>query len=120
MAAPADTLPGGREVAPSARFGGFAYGWEVGLLVVMALLYLLGTTINPRFFGDLTALQSVLSLWGNDIDEKAFRGLTGTNAQVGTFVRGPRSPGFTHRVNGHHERLKTGEPDDRRPRDVAP
>ena len=67
-----------------------------------------------------TAPQSVLSLWGHDIDEEAFTGLTGTNAQVGTFVRGARSPGFTHRVNGHHERLKTGEPDDRRPRDVAP
>ena len=45
---------------PSARFGGFAFGWEVGLLVVMVLLYVLGTSINPRFFGDLTALQSVL------------------------------------------------------------
>ena len=45
---------------PSARFGGFAYGWEVGLLVVMVLLYVLGTWVNPRFFGDLTALQSVL------------------------------------------------------------
>ena len=60
MAAPADTLPGGRGAMASARFGGFPYGWEVGLLVVMALLYLLGTAINPRFFGDLTALQSVL------------------------------------------------------------
>ena len=56
MAVPADTLPGGRGAVTSARFGGFAYGWEVGLLVVMALLYLVGTAINPRFFGDLTAL----------------------------------------------------------------
>ena len=45
---------------PSARFGGFAFGWEVGLLVVMVLLYVVGSSINPRFFGDLTALQSVL------------------------------------------------------------
>src|SRR3546814_9406122 len=42
------------------RFGGFAYGWEVGLLLVMAALYLAGTQVNPRFFGDLTALHSVL------------------------------------------------------------
>jgi hypothetical protein len=67
-----------------------------------------------------TALQSVPSLWGSDIDEGAFRGLTGTDAQVETLVGGPRSPGFTHRVNGHHERLKTGESDGRRPRNVAP
>ena len=60
MAAPADAVPGGRGAVPSARFGGFAYGWEVGLLVVMVLLYVLGTWVNPRFFGDLTALQSVL------------------------------------------------------------
>ena len=31
-----------------------------GLLIVMAGLYVVGTSINPRFFGDLTALQSVL------------------------------------------------------------
>jgi ribose transport system permease protein len=61
VAAPAGAVPGGgREAVPSARFGGFAFGWEVGLLVVMALLYVVGTSINPRFFGDLTALQSVL------------------------------------------------------------
>ncbi len=60
MPAPAGALPGGRAAAPAARFGGFAYGWEVGLLLVMALLYLVGTWVNPRFFGDLTALQSVL------------------------------------------------------------
>jgi ribose transport system permease protein len=45
---------------PSRRFGGFAYGWEAGLLVFMALLYLVGTWVNPRFFGDFTALQSIL------------------------------------------------------------
>lgn len=42
------------------RFGGFAYSWEVGLLLVMAALYFAGTQANPRFFGDLTALHSVL------------------------------------------------------------
>ena len=60
VAAPAGAVPGGRGAVPSARFGGFAFGWEVGLLVVMVLLYVVGTSINPRFFGDLTALQSVL------------------------------------------------------------
>ena len=53
-------MPGGRGELRSARFGGFAFGWEIGLLVVMVLLYVVGTSINPRFFGDLTALQSVL------------------------------------------------------------
>ncbi|MGK9236625.1 hypothetical protein KXS07_34135 [Inquilinus limosus] len=48
------------EPARPTRFGGFPYGWEVGLLLVMAALYLAGTQVNPRFFGDLTALHSVL------------------------------------------------------------
>ena len=60
MAAPAGAVGVGRGARAPARFGGFAFGWEVGLLVVMAPLYLVGTSINPRFFGDLTALQSVL------------------------------------------------------------
>ena len=42
MAVPAGAVPVGRGVAPSARFGGFAYGWEVGLLVVMVLAGALG------------------------------------------------------------------------------
>lgn len=42
------------------RFGGFAYGWEVGLIGFMILLYVVGAWINPRFFGDFTALQSIL------------------------------------------------------------
>src|SRR5215204_6702601 len=45
-----------------------------------------------------SALQSVLSYWGRDVDEKALMGLIGTNAEVGTFpedlVRGARSLGF--------------------------
>src|SRR5215813_13808464 len=34
--------------------------WEFGLLVFMAVLYLVGTWINPAFFGNATALASVL------------------------------------------------------------
>ena len=45
-----------------------------------------------------SALQSVLSYWGRDVDEEALMGLIGTNAEVGTFpedlVRGARSLGF--------------------------
>ncbi len=34
--------------------------WEIGLILFMVLLYLVGTWINPAFFGDATALASVL------------------------------------------------------------
>jgi ribose transport system permease protein len=34
--------------------------WEFGLIVFMAVLYLVGTWINPAFFGNATALASVL------------------------------------------------------------
>ena len=34
--------------------------WEFGLIVFMVLLYLVGTWINPRFFGNADALASVL------------------------------------------------------------
>ncbi len=34
--------------------------WEFGLIVVMGLLYLVGTWINPNFFGNASALASVL------------------------------------------------------------
>src|SRR5262252_7788018 len=38
-----------------------AFGtWEFGLIVVMAVLYLIGTWINPNFFGSASALASVL------------------------------------------------------------
>lgn len=60
MAASPDAVRGGPGAGAPGRFGGFAFGWEIGLLLVMAALYLVGATINPRFFGDLTALQSVL------------------------------------------------------------
>ena len=60
MAASPDAVRGGPGAPAPGRFGGFAFGWETGLLLVMAALYLVGATINPRFFGDLTALQSVL------------------------------------------------------------
>jgi ribose transport system permease protein len=46
--------------APPTRFGGFAFGWEVGLLLVMLALYVVGAFVNPRFFGDLTAFHAVL------------------------------------------------------------
>ena len=35
-------------------------GWEIGLLVIMALLYLGGLYLNPAFFGSTGALFSVL------------------------------------------------------------
>jgi ribose transport system permease protein len=34
--------------------------WEFGLIVFMAVLYLIGTWINPNFFGSASALASVL------------------------------------------------------------
>jgi ribose transport system permease protein len=39
---------------------GFFGSWEFGLIVFMAVLYLVGTWINPAFFGNATALASVL------------------------------------------------------------
>jgi ribose transport system permease protein len=41
---------------PTLLFG----GWEVGLLVIMAALYLGGLYLNPAFFGSTSALFSVL------------------------------------------------------------
>ena len=38
----------------------FFGGWEVGLLVMMALLYLVGAFINPNFFGSADAFQALL------------------------------------------------------------
>jgi ribose transport system permease protein len=38
----------------------FVGGWEVGLLVMMALLYLVGAFINPRFFASADALHALL------------------------------------------------------------
>ena len=35
-------------------------GWEVGLIVFLVLLYLVGVYINPRFFGGAEALSSVM------------------------------------------------------------
>ncbi|MFI5013798.1 MAG: ABC transporter permease [Hyphomicrobiales bacterium] len=35
-------------------------GWEIGILVLMALLYLGGALINPAFFGTTDALSAVL------------------------------------------------------------
>ena len=38
----------------------FVRTWEFGLLVFMAVTYLAGVLINPKFFGDTTALFSIL------------------------------------------------------------
>ncbi|MCB1369787.1 MAG: ABC transporter permease, partial [Rhodobacteraceae bacterium] len=35
-------------------------GWEVGLLSLMAILYLGGALLNPDFFGTAGALQALL------------------------------------------------------------
>src|SRR5579864_9644528 len=60
MTAPAATAPAPttREIGREAPliFG----GWEVGLLVIMAALYLGGLYLNPAFFGSADALFSVL------------------------------------------------------------
>src|SRR5689334_12783630 len=42
---------------PSAQIAG---GWEAGLLLFMALLYLAGVYINPDFFGSGEAISSIL------------------------------------------------------------
>jgi ribose transport system permease protein len=70
---PAHPLPDAGRVAPmsatqaaarpieSARGSNLLFGgWEVGLLVIMALLYLGGLYLNPAFFGSTSALFSVL------------------------------------------------------------
>src|SRR5688572_28013982 len=41
---------------PAQLFG----GWEMGLLAMMALLYIIGAFINPNFFGSLDAFQALL------------------------------------------------------------
>jgi ribose transport system permease protein len=35
-------------------------GWEASLLVLMALLYLVGTILNPNFFGGADAFHALL------------------------------------------------------------
>jgi ribose transport system permease protein len=49
---------GNREIGRAAPL--FFGGWEVGLLVVMGLLYAGGLYLNPAFFGSTDALFSVL------------------------------------------------------------
>jgi ribose transport system permease protein len=41
---------------PNNLFG----GWENGLLIMMALLYVAGAVLNPSFFGSTDALQALL------------------------------------------------------------
>jgi ribose transport system permease protein len=50
------TLPGNRRRLPFNLFG----GWEIGLIVLMVVLYAIGTWINPNYFGSASALSSVL------------------------------------------------------------
>lgn len=38
----------------------FVGGWELGLLIMMALLYVAGAILNPNFFGSTDALQALL------------------------------------------------------------
>jgi ribose transport system permease protein len=54
----ADTasVPARRRRLPIVLFG----GWEVGLIVFLILLYLIGVYINPRFFGSAGALSSTM------------------------------------------------------------
>src|SRR5579862_3053851 len=58
MTVSAAPAPSVREIGREAPliFG----GWEVGLLVIMVLLYLGGLYLNPAFFGSTDALFSVL------------------------------------------------------------
>jgi ribose transport system permease protein len=59
MATTADTTV----TAPSARLkppGEIWGGWEIGILVLMALLYVGGALVNPAFFGTTDALSAVL------------------------------------------------------------
>ena len=35
-------------------------GWEVGLLVLLALLYIVGVVVNPGFFGSTEAFHALL------------------------------------------------------------
>jgi ribose transport system permease protein len=44
----------------SRRISGLLGSWEFGLILFMAVLYLVGTWINPNFFCNASALASVL------------------------------------------------------------
>lgn len=44
----------------SSGLNGFLQSWEFGLLVFMALIYIAGVAINPKFFADTGALFSIL------------------------------------------------------------
>lgn len=52
-------MPGSHR-GPGNTIAGFVHTWEFGLLVFMAVTYLAGVMINPKFFGDATALFSIL------------------------------------------------------------
>ena len=38
----------------------FVGGWEIGLLAMMALLYIVGALLNPKFFGSVDAFYALL------------------------------------------------------------
>ena len=50
------TVPVPRRRLPLELLG----GWEMGLIIFLVLLYLLGVYINPRFFGSAAAFSSVM------------------------------------------------------------
>ncbi len=50
------TVPSGPGRRPMQLIG----GWEAGLAIMMVLLYVVGTILNPRFFGSADALMSLL------------------------------------------------------------
>ena len=56
MAAADIAIPRSRRRLPVELVG----GWEVGLIIFMIVLYLVGAYINPRFFGSGDALASIL------------------------------------------------------------
>src|SRR5664279_4877982 len=50
------TVPVPRRRLPFQLFG----GWEVGLIIFMVLIYLVGVYLNTKFFGSAAALSSIL------------------------------------------------------------
>src|SRR5688572_33136720 len=56
MSAVIASSPSIRRRLPMEIFG----GWEVGLLIFLILIYLVGVYINPKFFGSAAALTSVM------------------------------------------------------------
>jgi len=49
-----------RPVTPLRMPTGFVGGWEIGIFILLLLLYGIGVWINPDFFGSTTALSALL------------------------------------------------------------